>query len=61
VPGIATAVEAGLDQIEHCCFEYPNYVLKFDPALADKIAEAGIIVTPTIQLYREYADTNRVQ
>ena len=59
VPGIAAAVEAGLDQIEHCCFEYPNYVLKFDPALADKIAEAGIIVTPTIQLYREYADSGK--
>ncbi len=59
VPGIAAAVEAGLDQIEHCCFEYPDYVLKFDPVLADKIAEAGICVTPTIQLYREYADTNR--
>ena len=59
VPGIATAVEAGLDQIEHCCFEYPGYVLKFDPVLADKIAAAGIIVTPTIQLYRDYADPDK--
>ena len=59
VPGIEIAVEAGLDQIEHCCFEYPDYVLKFDPVLADRIAEANILVTPTIQLYREYADDNR--
>jgi imidazolonepropionase-like amidohydrolase len=52
-PGIVNAIEAGVDQIEHACFELPDGSLRFDPELADAMARAGIWVTPTIQLYRD--------
>ncbi len=52
-PGIVNALEAGVDQIEHACFERPDGSLGFDPELARRIARAGICVTPTIQLYRD--------
>ena len=53
VPGIVNAIEAGVDQIEHACFELPDGTLSFDPELAGRMALAGIGVTPTIQLYRD--------
>ncbi|MEE4262998.1 MAG: amidohydrolase family protein [Desulfobacteraceae bacterium] len=53
IPGIANAIEAGVDQIEHACFELPDGTLSFDRKLADRMAQAGIGVTPTIQLYRD--------
>jgi imidazolonepropionase-like amidohydrolase len=53
IPGIKNVISGGIDQIEHCCFELPDGRLKFDPVLAEKIAEADMYVTPTIQLYRD--------
>jgi imidazolonepropionase-like amidohydrolase len=53
IPGIVNAVQAGVDQIEHACFELKDGSLALDPALADDMARAGISVTPTIQLYRD--------
>jgi imidazolonepropionase-like amidohydrolase len=53
IPGIVNALEAGVDQIEHACFELPDGSLRFDPELAQRMARAGIWVTPTIQLYRD--------
>ena len=53
IPGIINALEAGVDQIEHACFELPDGSLCFDPELARRMAHAGICVTPTIQLYRD--------
>ncbi len=53
IPGIVNAIEAGVDQIEHACFELPDGTLSFDRKLADRMAQAGIWVTPTIQLYRD--------
>ena len=53
IPGIVNAIEAGVDQIEHACFELPDGTLSFDRKLADRMANAGIWVTPTIQLYRD--------
>jgi imidazolonepropionase-like amidohydrolase len=52
-PGIVNALEAGVDQIEHACFERPDGSLGFDPELTRRMARAGICVTPTIQLYRD--------
>jgi imidazolonepropionase-like amidohydrolase len=52
-PGIRRAVAAGVDQIEHACFERSNGALRFEPQLARRMADAGIRVTPTIQLYRD--------
>ena len=59
IPGIRNAIAAGIDHIEHCCFELPNSVLKFEPEIAEQIAAAGITVTPTLQLYRDLADPLR--
>jgi imidazolonepropionase-like amidohydrolase len=53
VPGIRNAVDAGVDHIEHACFERADGTLKFDPVLAEEMAAAGMAVTPTIQLYRD--------
>lgn len=52
-PGIRNAVAAGVDGIEHACFEQPDGSLRFEPRLAERMAAAGIGVTPTIQLYRD--------
>ena len=54
--GIAVAVEAGVDMIEHCSFTAPGGVA-FDPALADEIAKRGIVVSPTVSVgYRNWTD-----
>jgi len=52
-PGIRNAVAGGVDHIEHACFEQSDGTLRFDPRLAQRLAAAGIGVTPTIQLYRD--------
>ena len=52
--GIKNAVKAGVDFIEHCCFELPDGTLKLDPMLIDDIAKKEITITPTIQLYRSW-------
>jgi imidazolonepropionase-like amidohydrolase len=53
IPGIVNALAAGVDQIEHACFELPDGSLRFDPQLAQRMAQTGTRVTPTIQLYRD--------
>lgn len=52
-PGIMYGLAAGVDHIEHACFEKPDGTLVFDPKIADSLARKGIFVTPTIQLYRD--------
>jgi imidazolonepropionase-like amidohydrolase len=52
-PGIRNAIDAGVDHIEHACFEQLDGTLCFDPVLAEKMADAGMFVSPTIQLYRD--------
>ena len=53
IPGIENAVKARVDHIEHACFELPDGTLRFEESLAGIIADAGIYITPTIQLYRD--------
>jgi imidazolonepropionase-like amidohydrolase len=52
-PGIAQAVTARVDTIEHCSFAGPDrkYGSDFDPALVDEIAAAGIYVCPTMNVH----------
>ncbi|MBW2409827.1 MAG: amidohydrolase family protein, partial [Deltaproteobacteria bacterium] len=38
IPGIRNSIDAGVDFIEHACFELPDGRLEFDPRLADDIA-----------------------
>ena len=54
IPGIRNSIDAGVDFIEHACFELPDGRLEFDPGLADDIAAAGAIVVPTIRLYKDH-------
>lgn len=48
--GIANAVAAGVDGIEHCSFLEPDGRVRFDEELAKRIADAGIRVCPTPQV-----------
>lgn len=52
-PGIVSAIAAGVDHIEHACFEKPDGTLSFDRKIAESMARAGTFITPTIQLYRD--------
>lgn len=45
--GIANAVAAGVDVIEHCTFETEERVA-YDPTLVEQIAKLGIAVCPTV-------------
>jgi len=47
VEGIRRAVEAGVDMIEHCGWVTENGS-RFDPEIARRIAERGIVVCPTM-------------
>jgi imidazolonepropionase-like amidohydrolase len=45
--GIANAIAAGVDTIEHCTFETEERIA-YDPTLVEEIAKLGIIVCPTV-------------
>jgi imidazolonepropionase-like amidohydrolase len=53
---IERAVGAGVDSIEHGYFAAPNTVDAYDDKLADRLAAAGISVTPTMQVFRDMAE-----
>lgn len=46
---VARAAEAGVDEIEHFNFMYPDGSRAWSQAAADKIKEKGLFVSPTIQ------------
>ena len=48
------AVEAGIDLMEHAEFLDPNNQLGFDSALAEKMVESGIWISPTLQAWTNY-------
>lgn len=51
---VGRAVDAGLDQIEHFNFMHPDGSRVFDGAVAERILERGIVLSPTIQTgYRQ--------
>ncbi len=50
IDGIARAVEAGVDTIEHCSFVQPDGTRAIDHDLVARIARAGVYVCPTINL-----------
>jgi len=49
------AVEAGIDLMEHAEFLDPDDQLRFDPKVAEMMAESGIWVSPTLQAWTKYA------
>ncbi len=48
------AVQAGVDLMEHAEFLDPDHELRFDPKVAEMMAEAGIWVSPTLQASTRY-------
>jgi len=57
--GIAVAVEARVDMIEHCSFNVAGGI-EGDPAVVRAIAEKGIVVSPTTSVgYRLWPDDGR--
>jgi imidazolonepropionase-like amidohydrolase len=48
------AVDAGIDLMEHAEFLDPDDQLRFDPDLAEKMAESGIWISPTLQAWTRY-------
>jgi len=48
------AVEAGVDLMEHAEFLDPDDQLRFDPKLAEMMAESGIWISPTLQAWTNY-------
>jgi imidazolonepropionase-like amidohydrolase len=59
IEGIRVAVEAGVDGIEHCSFTTPDGY-EHDGGLIQRIADAGILVSPTVSIgYRRWPDDGR--
>ena len=50
--GIDMAVDAGFDMIAHCVFAAPDGSLLFDPRVAERLAEKGVWVNPTLHIGR---------
>jgi len=48
------AVEAGIDLMEHAEFLDPDDQLRFDPEVAEMMAESGIWISPTLQAWTRY-------
>lgn len=57
--GIRFAVEAGVDTLEHCSFQGAEGY-DYDPALARRIADQGIVISPTVSVaWLTWADGRR--
>src|SRR5262249_37496360 len=50
---ITNALAAGTDHIEHCSFMAPDTSQQFDEQVAQRVAQAGVYVTPTLQVMAE--------
>ena len=48
------AVAAGIALMEHAEFLDPDHEMRFDPDLAEKMAECGIWISPTLQAWTNY-------
>ena len=51
---IVRAVEAGIDLMEHAEFLEPHHRIRFDPKIAEMLAESGIWISPTLQASINY-------
>jgi imidazolonepropionase-like amidohydrolase len=53
---ISNAIEAGVDLIEHALFLDADGVTRYDPRVAERLAESGIPVSTTMQVARDLVD-----
>ena len=51
---MARAIKAGIDLMEHAEFLDPDDQLRFDPKIAEMMAESGIWISPTLQAWTRY-------
>jgi len=54
-PGIATALEAGVDTLVHTYYKEPDGTFNYRPDLTEEIARQGIFVNPTLHQGRRRA------
>ena len=47
--GMRRALEAGVDMMEHALFVEPDDTYLFDPSIAERIAQQGTFICPTVQ------------
>ncbi len=58
--GIAVAIEAGVDMLEHCTFDTPGQGIVADPRAVREIASKGVVVSPTVSVgYRTWRSDGR--
>ncbi|MGI8927226.1 MAG: amidohydrolase family protein [Tepidiformaceae bacterium] len=58
--GIAVAVEAAVDSIEHCTFSVAGEGIVPDPRVIAAMAKQGTVVSPTVSIgYRTWTDDGR--
>ena len=50
--GIVNSLDAGVDMIIHCIFKEPDGSFDFRPDVADRLAEQGAYVNPTLHVLR---------
>ena len=55
------AVEAGIDLMEHAEFLDPDGPLRFDPQLAEMMAESGIWLSPTLQAWCRWPQVSQLR
>ena len=55
------AVEAGIDLIEHVEFLDPDHEMRFDPKVAEMLAESEIWLSPTLQAWTNYPEIFRLR
>ena len=55
------AVQAGIDLMEHAEFLDPDDQLRFDPKVAEMMAESGIWISPTLQAWTRYPQIVRLR
>jgi imidazolonepropionase-like amidohydrolase len=58
---VTRALDAGTDHIEHCYFTGADGTWREDPALARRVAEAGVYVTATMQTMEDWMLAERAR
>ncbi len=58
---VTRALDAGADHIEHCHFTGSDGAWRDDPALAQRVADAGVYVTATLQTMEDWMLAERAR
>jgi imidazolonepropionase-like amidohydrolase len=56
---VVRALAAGVDHIEHCYFTGPDGNWRDDPDMAQEVAQAGVVVTATLQALEDWVIAER--